>query len=125
MSRMKCPKCGGLLSIEDDRNDYESFEIYRFRACKECGNKMYTIEYEIEPDEALFELWDKLVRPVGGIPERKREGKSTTERIEQIINMYEMGYSVREIARAMGYTENLIRFRLRNAKVEKRDGYYY
>lgn len=51
---MKCPKCGGKSTVKDTLHTEES-ETYRRLKClnESCGQTFYTIEYEVEYNEAL------------------------------------------------------------------------
>lgn len=46
---MTCPVCGGKTKVDETCTDGE--EIYRRRACKECGHIFYTTEAESTSDD--------------------------------------------------------------------------
>ena len=75
---MKCPECNGnttvVLPLTNDEN-----EIYRFRKCKECGHKFYTIEFEVDRDAHFKKEWTRLTS--------KRTLKSRARRANKKINI--------------------------------------
>ena len=54
---MTCPVCGGKTKV--DRQCSNTEEIYRRRACKECGFTFYTTEAESNSDGFFSTLCDK------------------------------------------------------------------
>jgi len=54
---MICPKCKGKTRVVETRfYDIEN-EIYRRRKCIDCDNSFFTVEFEVEENEVLRELW--------------------------------------------------------------------
>ena len=47
---MRCPKCNGKLSVKDIVHNKNDNEVYRKRICKECGETIFTTEFEVDPD---------------------------------------------------------------------------
>ena len=123
INRMLCPSCGELLRARECKCDYENCEIYKYRVCSTCGYEMYTVEYEVDADEAFLKHWEELTNPVGRPSGSQLE--DTTEKIATILKMYKMDYSVKDIARTIGCSDELVRMRLREAGVEKRNGYRF
>lgn len=59
---MKCSKCGSNnLRVMDTFSDLDE-EIYRRRKCLDCGEKIYTVEYEVEPNEEFKKAYGKANR---------------------------------------------------------------
>ena len=54
---MKCPDCGGLLRGADILHIAENNENFRRRICTKCGKVVYTVEFEVEPDERFRKEW--------------------------------------------------------------------
>jgi transcriptional regulator NrdR family protein len=67
---MKCPECDGKVTVIETRNNAPLNEIYRERKCRECGCVFYTLEFEIESDNAFEKEWHNLDRR---LLKRKRE----------------------------------------------------
>ena len=55
---MKCPKCGKKMYVDDVVHTTEN-EVYRRKVCKACGHGFFTVEYEIEADKHLADIWFK------------------------------------------------------------------
>lgn len=60
---MTCPKCGGRTSIKDTAYNHKDREVYRKRECCDCHYVIYTMEYEIEPNEQFIRDWNKYWMP--------------------------------------------------------------
>lgn len=45
---MKCPICGGDTKVINSRLDATENEVRRRRVCLSCGQRITTIEFEIE-----------------------------------------------------------------------------
>ena len=56
----KCSKCGGTLYVNHTVHDDVNNEVYRRRICHDCGNAVFTIEYEIDDTEQVRESWRSL-----------------------------------------------------------------
>jgi transcriptional regulator NrdR family protein len=56
---MVCPSCYGKLEVVDTVRD--SDKVYRRRKCKACGELVYTLESEVEPDSVYRGTWANLV----------------------------------------------------------------
>ena len=54
---MKCPNCGKKLLVKDTVHNVADNEVYRKRICKECGETIFTTEFEVDPDMDYMELW--------------------------------------------------------------------
>lgn len=54
---MKCRKCNGKLSVKDVVHNAIDNEVYRKRICDECGETIFTTEFEVDPDMDYMELW--------------------------------------------------------------------
>lgn len=54
---MKCRKCNGKLSVKDVVHNSIDNEVYRKRICDECGETIFTTEFEVDPDIDYMELW--------------------------------------------------------------------
>ena len=50
---MKCPVCGGKTAVKDVAK--ADSNIYRRRACLNCGHKMYTTEKEVAHNAEYYE----------------------------------------------------------------------
>ena len=50
---MTCPKCGGRMRGKDTRCTPEN-ETIRKRKCDDCGEIMFTLEFEVEPTKQLI-----------------------------------------------------------------------
>jgi transcriptional regulator NrdR family protein len=59
---MKCPKCNGKVRAVDSVHVEPRNEIYRKRKCTVCGHIFYTIEFEVDHDNALKRDWAKYYR---------------------------------------------------------------
>lgn len=62
---MLCPKCGGGTKVCDTRYEGKENEVFRRHECKVCDNEFYTIEFEIESNNKLIDLWKSLTRGSG------------------------------------------------------------
>lgn len=58
---MRCPDCGGKLRVADILHNVEKNENYRRRLCTKCGYEVYTIEFDVEPDEQFKKDWNSCV----------------------------------------------------------------
>lgn len=54
---MTCPDCGGKTRTVDTAQTQNN-ETYRRKKCLECGRLIFTIEYEVEPDEQYRKDWN-------------------------------------------------------------------
>lgn len=70
---MRCPSCEGEISVLETINQPKA--TWRYRKCNECGNKFYTREDVISPEEAkpLFDEW---------IRERSRKSRAKNKGME-------------------------------------------
>lgn len=59
---MTCPKCGGKLMVLDNVKNTDENEIYRRKVCNECGDVLFTVEYEVESNEEFKKTWNKYSR---------------------------------------------------------------
>lgn len=57
---MKCPKCSGKLRVYDSSDIGD--EVYRQRECPVCGHRLYTAEFEVEPDTKFRVAWAEHYR---------------------------------------------------------------
>lgn len=69
---MRCPNCKGEIPVRDTRFDFDENEAYRYRKCKVCGAKVYTVEFEVEHDKKFKAIW----RILGKL---KQEGRGAEE----------------------------------------------
>ena len=58
---MNCPNCGGKVAVIDTTSTPDG-EIYRKRKCRECNYVFYTVEIEVEFDEAVRDAWNRFYR---------------------------------------------------------------
>lgn len=56
-----CPNCGGNVKVRDTTHTEEN-EIYRKRACLNCGNVFYTIEFVAEANNKFLKNWRRCCR---------------------------------------------------------------
>lgn len=70
---MICPKCKGPCVVVDTVNNDPGNETMRERACKNCGNVFYTVEFVAYRDRQFLEDWKKYYR--------KRKKKKVKERV--------------------------------------------
>lgn len=56
---MICPECGGKTTVCDTTEIKDTNEIYRQRKCLDCGNKFFTVEFEVERTDAVIDIWTK------------------------------------------------------------------
>lgn len=54
---MVCPKCKGKTKVVDVVHNTDANESYRFRKCRHCGFKFYTVEFEVDYDEQFRRNW--------------------------------------------------------------------
>ena len=59
---MLCPKCGGVTKVCDTRYEDKENEIFRRRACKQCANEFFTVEFDVETNAKFDMLWKRLKR---------------------------------------------------------------
>ena len=58
---MRCPKCGYTTQVvKMTTNDMN--EEYRKRSCRHCGHKFFSIEFEIEENDALKNEWPEMFK---------------------------------------------------------------
>ena len=54
---MKCPKCGSNnLKVIDTISSLDD-EIYRCRKCSDCDNRFYTVEFEVETNDKVIDIF--------------------------------------------------------------------
>lgn len=58
---MICSECGGKVQCRDNANTDKN-EVYRKRKCLGCGRIFYTIEFEVDKDEAFMKEWRRFAR---------------------------------------------------------------
>ena len=59
---MNCPKCGSNnLKVIDTISDLDD-EVYRCRRCIDCGNKIYTVEFEVESNDEVRDVFRQAHR---------------------------------------------------------------
>ena len=59
---MNCPKCGSNnLKVIDTISDLDD-EIYRCRRCLDCGNKFHTVEFEVESNDEVMDVFRQAHR---------------------------------------------------------------
>lgn len=60
---MVCPKCGcNKISVKDSVKNITYNEIYRRRACSDCGHIFYTVEFEAEYNQRFKDEWKQHSR---------------------------------------------------------------
>lgn len=60
---MKCPECKNKIVVVDEVRTPDN-EVYRRNRCSECGHLFYSVEYEIEADKQLRDIWRKNKKEV-------------------------------------------------------------
>lgn len=60
--KMKCSKCPGYYKVVETRTNPEHDEVYRKSRCPDCGNVIFTIEYEVEMNEEMDKTWKNCAR---------------------------------------------------------------
>lgn len=60
---MICPECGGKMNQTATVYNPNEQETYRRRECVNCGYPMYTVEYEVEPNERFEMDWAEHCNP--------------------------------------------------------------
>ena len=58
---MNCPKCGSKTKVLKNVINAPEEEMYRQRVCLDCGNKFYTVEYEVIANESFKRRWCSLI----------------------------------------------------------------
>lgn len=58
---MVCPKCGGDVRAIDTIQAKDN-ETFRCRKCLNCGHKIYTVEFEVEPNRQFKKEWNFYLR---------------------------------------------------------------
>ena len=77
---MKCPKCGGKSTVKNTLHDNVMNETYRQIKCLECGLYFYSIEFEVEFNDAYRDRFLELKRDVSRNRVRKcRKNKKEKE----------------------------------------------
>ena len=59
---MTCPKCGGATKVCDTRHEEKENEVFRRRVCKKCEYDFFTVEFDVETNEKMVNLWRSLSR---------------------------------------------------------------
>ena len=59
---MNCPNCKGKVTVRDTVHVEKANEIYRKRKCTDCGHTFFTVEFEVDDDDALKGIWAKNYR---------------------------------------------------------------
>ena len=59
---MTCPKCGSATKVCDTRYEEKENEIYRHRICKKCNHDFFTVEFDVEKNDKMINLWKTLSR---------------------------------------------------------------
>ena len=59
---MHCPKCEGKVTVCDTVHVKKTNEIYRKRKCTDCGHTFFSVEYEVDNDDALGLIWARNYR---------------------------------------------------------------
>lgn len=59
---MKCSKCGSDNLRVMDTFPYLDEEVYRRRKCLDCGELIYTVEYEVECNDEFQKTYKELGR---------------------------------------------------------------
>lgn len=54
---MVCPKCGGEIRAIDTLQASHN-ETFRYKKCLDCGHKIYTVEFEVEPNSRFKKEWN-------------------------------------------------------------------
>ena len=72
-----CPKCGGEVKVRDTRHNDEHDETYRRYVCSSCGIMFFSVEYQVEENEAFFRNWRKADRKMKGKEERGNDYSGT------------------------------------------------
>lgn len=71
---MNCPSCGVKALVFLTRHDEAANETYRKLRCKECGNKFYTYEFEVDSNTREFKkFWKSINRQYGRRGESKND----------------------------------------------------
>ncbi len=58
---MNCPTCQKKTKVIDNVHTPEG-ETYRRRRCDACAKDFYTVEFEVEADKTLRDIWRKYRR---------------------------------------------------------------
>jgi transcriptional regulator NrdR family protein len=59
---MNCSHCGGDTCVIITNYNTDTNERYRRRKCKTCGRVIWTIEFEVEFDDAYRNQWNDCER---------------------------------------------------------------
>lgn len=59
---MVCPKCGEKLTVSDTNHIKDTNEIYRLKKCLKCGEKVYTTETIVTPNNLFWFKWTQYTR---------------------------------------------------------------
>ena len=68
---MKCPECGNKMGVEGTRTSPGN-NVYRRRACQNCGYSFFTVEQMIEDTPRFRELWNKIKPQVDNSRKKER-----------------------------------------------------
>lgn len=66
---MTCPECGGKTRVVDLVKTPDN-EVYRRNKCTNCEHEIFSVEFEIEDDKTLRDIWNRYHRSV--INKKKR-----------------------------------------------------
>lgn len=59
---MRCSKCGSdNLRVMETFSEFDE-EVYRRRKCLDCGEKIFTVEYEVEQNEEFKKIYKEAWR---------------------------------------------------------------
>lgn len=76
---MKCPECGDKMFVEGTRTSPKN-NVYRRRACQNCGHAFFTAEHVIEDTPKFRELWNRIKAKV----DTSRKQERLEKRIEYL-----------------------------------------
>ena len=98
----KCSKCGGTMYVNHTVLDDANNELYRRRVCRDCGNAVFTIEYELDDTEQVREVWRSLdgwkneYKHDQYNEKRKNYQKEYAKKNREKLNAYQMEYRKRK-----------------------------
>lgn len=84
---MKCSKCGSDNLRVMDTFSYLDEEVYRRRKCLDCGELIYTVEYEVEFNDEFHKTYKQLCH-MKNASRAKKTGKPKRENRPKKSNRY-------------------------------------
>lgn len=77
---MNCPSCQQKTKVVDSVRTPEG-EVYRRHRCDICSKDFYTVEFEVENDKTLRDIWRKYHR--GNDLERLKKWKAKRKKADE------------------------------------------